>query len=275
MAPSVNINNFEETLWFSHIDHDCYCDYRQPRHALLWVRSGRVEVEKNGEKIVAIPGDIIFVRRDCCASMSKLSDGDTPYSSIAVTLNRDFLKDFYNRHQSKLSTKEIAFQGFASILKPTIELRSLFQSLVPYDDAHVNPSEEMLQRKLDETVMAIINADRRIIQVLFDFRESWKVDLLEFMEQNFTQDLSMEEFASYCGRSISTFKRDFAKLSDLTPQRWITGKRLDRAHQLLSERKCRPSDVYLQVGFNNRTHFIAAFKRRFGYTPSTLQQTRI
>lgn len=29
----------------------------------------------------------------------------------------------------------------------------------------------------------------------------------------------MEEIASYTGRSLATFKRDFAKVSDLTPQK--------------------------------------------------------
>ncbi len=270
---SININDYNQTLWFSHIDHDCYCSYRVERHALLWIQSGRLEVTKEGEKITALPGDIIFVRRDCRASMAKLSQGDTPYQSIAITLNRDVLKDFYTRNQAKLNSREQPFRGFASILNPTIELRSLFQSLTPYADERVNPTPQMLSRKLDEAIMAIIDADPRMVPTLFDFRESWKIDLLEFMEKHYTQDLTLEEFASYCGRSLSTFKRDFAKISELSPQRWIMGKRLDCAHDLLAQGKCRPTDVYLEVGFNNRTHFIAAFKRRFGCTPSSLLPT--
>ena len=35
------------------------------------------------------------------------------------------------------------------------------------------------------------------------------------------------------GRSLATFKRDFAKVSDLTPQKWIIRRRLEAAHELI------------------------------------------
>jgi AraC family transcriptional regulator, exoenzyme S synthesis regulatory protein ExsA len=54
----------------------------------------------------------------------------------------------------------------------------------------------------------------------------WKIDLLDFMEKNFCEDLSMEEFASYSGRSLATFKRDFKKASPLSPQKWLIEKPL-------------------------------------------------
>ncbi len=271
---SINVNNYEETLWFSLIHHDCFCEFRVPRHVVLYIQSGRFEVRKGSKTVTAYPGQYIFVRRDCGASIAKLSDDDTPYQSIAITLERPFLKDHYNRHQGSIQAldryHETPIEECALILEPTLELRSLFQSLVPYQQEQLNPTPELLNRKLDEAVWALIGADRRLAPTLFDFRETWKIDLLEFMELNFTHDLSMEEFASYSGRSLSTFKRDFAKISPTTPQRWLQAKRLDRAKELVSTGQSRPSDVYLAVGFRNRSHFATAFKQRFGCTPSSL-----
>ncbi len=88
------------------------------------------------------------------------------------------------------------------------------------------------------------------------------------MEENFTEDLTIEEFANYTGRSLATFKRDFAKISDVTPQKWLIDKRLDKAYEILSTGKANPTDVYYQVGFKNRSHFSLAFKKRFGISPS-------
>ncbi|WP_407032619.1 helix-turn-helix transcriptional regulator [Polluticaenibacter yanchengensis] len=34
-------------------------------------------------------------------------------------------------------------------------------------------------------------------------------------------DLTMEQIASFTGRSLVTFKRDFKKISSLTPQKWL------------------------------------------------------
>ena len=102
---------------------------------------------------------------------------------------------------------------------------------------------------------------------LFDFNESWKIDLLPFMEANYTQDMTLDEFATYTGRSLATFKRDFAKVSDLSPEKWLIKKRLDKAYELLSNGNIKPSDVYVAVGFKNRSHFSSTFKRQFGIPP--------
>jgi hypothetical protein len=44
---------------------------------------------------------------------------------------------------------------------------------------------------------------------------------MEFMNRNYQYPLSLSEFAKYTGRSLATFKRDFAKFSPLTPQKWL------------------------------------------------------
>lgn len=103
--------------------------------------------------------------------------------------------------------------------------------------------------------------------MLFDFTEPWKIDIMEFLEENYMYELSMEEIASYTGRSLATFKRDFAKISDLTPQKWLINKRLKVAHDLITTQNMKVSDVYVDVGFKNLSHFYAAFKKQFGYSP--------
>ena len=86
------------------------------------------------------------------------------------------------------------------------------------------------------------------------------------MEKNFRSDRSMTEFAKASGRSLSTFKRDFKKMSELSPERWLTDRRLRAAIELL-RRGRRVSDACFDVGFKNVSHFSAIFKKRFGITP--------
>ena len=47
------------------------------------------------------------------------------------------------------------------------------------------------------------------------------IDIVNFMERNYMNYLSMDEMAYYTGRSFATFKRDFKKINQLTPQRWM------------------------------------------------------
>ena len=113
-----------------------------------------------------------------------------------------------------------------------------------------------------------MNIDIKFYSSLFDFTEPWKIDLLDFMEKNFLVALSMEEFASYTGRSLATFKRDFKKISALSPQKWLIEKRLQAAHELIKQGHKKVSDVYMKVGFKNLSHFSSAYKKMFGMPPT-------
>jgi transcriptional regulator GlxA family with amidase domain len=81
------------------------------------------------------------------------------------------------------------------------------------------------------------------------------------MEKNFTFNMPMEKFGYLTGRSLITFKRDFAKAFNMTPQKWLTQKRLQLAHhQLINERK-KPVEVRYAAGFENLSHFSFAFQK--------------
>ncbi|MBR3513507.1 MAG: helix-turn-helix transcriptional regulator [Bacteroidaceae bacterium] len=102
---------------------------------------------------------------------------------------------------------------------------------------------------------------------------SEKIDLLEFMNANYRRDMSMTEFAKASGRSLSTFKRDFKKISELSPERWLTNHRLHAAYDLL-KRGYHVSDACFEVGFKNVSHFSAIFKRKFGMTAGQVRKLK-
>ena len=69
---------------------------------------------------------------------------------------------------------------------------------------------------------------------------------------------------------MTTFKKDFDKYFHMTLQKWLVQKRLDLAHFLVAEKHRRPIEVCHETGFENLSHFSFAFKKRFGYPPSTI-----
>lgn len=81
----------------------------------------------------------------------------------------------------------------------------------------------------------------------------------------------MERFAYLTGRSLSAFKRDFAAIFSDTPGRWLVQRRLQEAHFLIEKKGQKPSDIYLDLGFEDLSHFSFAFKKRFGKSPSDIR----
>ena len=68
--------------------------------------------------------------------------------------------------------------------------------------------------------------------------------------------------------SLSTFKRHFIKEYKTSPGKWLHDKRLQKAKEALEQDHLKPSDIYLDFGYNNLSNFSIAFKNNFGFNPS-------
>tara|TARA_B000000441_G_scaffold123835_1_gene100628 strand:- start:358 stop:630 length:273 start_codon:yes stop_codon:yes gene_type:complete len=88
------------------------------------------------------------------------------------------------------------------------------------------------------------------------------------MNDNYKFNVSVDRFAFLTGRSLSAFKRDFENIFKTSPSKWLVQKRLEEAHFLIKEKKQKASDIYLDLGFENLSHFSYAYKKRFGHSPN-------
>ena len=268
MLKESQVYKYGDIVYSCFVPHEMLSEHRMPVHVLIYVYSGEMLADDGGRTLKACAGDYVFLKRDHRVKLLKHTAGDAPYKAISIRLERGLLRDFFSRLDKAALPAGVRRIPDAALLLPrTVALQSLFLSLFPYTDANVRPKDEIVQLKMQEAIHCLLDADPRLYPTLFDFNEPWKIDLLPFMEANYTQDMTLEEFATYTGRSLATFKRDFAKVSDLPPEKWLIRKRLDKAYELLAHGRTKPSDVYVTVGFKNRSHFSSAFKRQFGVSP--------
>ena len=67
--------------------------------------------------------------------------------------------------------------------------------------------------------------------------------------------------------SLSTFKRNFLSEYEEAPGKWLKSRKLEKAKEILQKGELKPSDIYLDFGYNNLSNFSAAFKNEFGVAP--------
>lgn len=260
---------------FSRIDRE---DVREAvhikEHTLLYVLSGRVDVLFEGRRTPLKRGDCVFLRKDHRVLLEAWTpEGDEPFRSIALFFCRSFLLSYY-KSPARGSFPQEARRSPEAVLKIPArpELESLFVSLTPYlDEPETLPGEVAWLKRL-EGLRCVLATDRNFCASLFDFAQPWKIDLLSFMEENYQYDLSLAELARYTGRSLSSFKRDFKKVSALTPERWVQHRRLQEAHRLLSAGDCRVADAMTEAGFKDPASFSRAYRRQYGYAPRETPQ---
>lgn len=246
------------------------CAHCNREHSLIYIYSGELEITERGRKTILHTGDCAFMRRDNRMWLQKRVKNGVPYRSIVLKFSREFLREFYQSlKRGEIPTSAKRDKGSLHVLPANRpDIRSLFESVIPYFNASVKPSEEILKLKMTEGLYAILNTDANLYASLFDFIDPWKIDLMEFMEKNYMNELSMAEIAYYTGRSLSTFKRDFSRYSNLTPQKWLIQRRLQGAHELIRKGGKRVSDICYEVGFKNLSHFSKVYKEAYGAAPT-------
>lgn len=80
-------------------------------------------------------------------------------------------------------------------------------------------------------------------------------------------DFSLDALAGEVGMSRSTFHRKLKGLAGMTPNEFVMAIRLDKARDLLQERRYKVGEVCYMVGFKSQSHFVRSFEKRFGSSP--------
>lgn len=271
-----NIINFSDVFIICFFSNDRTCKmHRSFQHSLVYVKEGSLLLKDDDNKtqITVSPGQCVFIKKSCRVTLKKQPGVNGIYQSVVLKFSRKFLMSYYKQHYkdtlfASYKKGEEKFPNIYTISGKHPEIISLFESVAPFVENNSIPSPELLNLKLQEALLIIFSLDKSIYASLFDFAAPWKIDILQFLQDNYMYDMSLEELAGFTGRSVSTFKRDFKKISTLTPMQWLINYRLNIAHNLLQHSNKPISDICNDVGFKNLSHFSSAYKKFFGHAPS-------
>lgn len=239
-------------------------------HLLVWLLSGETKIIQADESFVFGAGSTFLIPRNQLATIINIPKDGLPHKAVAMHLSTKRLREFYDQENTK--QKAVTPKIFSFHKHPLLE--SCMASLLPYFEMQENFPGNIASLKINEAISILRAIDAAIDAVLANFEEPYKIDLMTFMEKNFMFNMPLEKFGYLTGRSLTTFKRDFHKIFNSTPQRWLTKKRLELAHYQLIEKNKKPVDIYYETGFENLSHFSFAFKKQFGYAPTELQRIK-
>ncbi|WPR70315.1 helix-turn-helix transcriptional regulator [Flavobacterium sp. NG2] len=102
------------------------------------------------------------------------------------------------------------------------------------------------------------------------FIDNSEIKIKQVVELNTNSNLTIEELAFLSNMSLSSFKRHFALIYGTTPQKYFTNLKMQQAKVMLHLNN-KPSEVALQVGYENLSSFSKEFKKHFGVAPKYFQ----
>ncbi|WP_035108574.1 helix-turn-helix domain-containing protein [Flavobacterium denitrificans] len=231
-------------------------------HIFSYIIKGSHEVWVGHKKYSFIAGDYRFFRRNQLTKSIKNTESDG-FKSVAVHFDQRTLMELANEYGFK---SERLYDEGVKMVEPNSLLEKSVEELSEFA-LNKSLDAKVLRSKIKELILILADIDPEINQMLFEFSDPGKLDLEAFMNGNFRHNVPLEKFAFLTGRSLSAFKRDFAMMFGITPRRWLTRQRLSEAKYLLENSMRRPSEIYLDLGFVNISHFTYAYKKEFGTTP--------
>ena len=139
-------------------------------------------------------------------------------------------------------------------------------------------SKHFLELKLLELLCIIDSTDteNRLVNSLLSRNiDKNKRNIKSLMKKYFLSNLTLNDYAVLSGRSLSTFHRDFKRYNDITPKQYLLDLKLEYANNLLKNSDKSVSEVSSEVGYENVSHFIKAFKKKYNTTPKQLSKKTI
>lgn len=91
--------------------------------------------------------------------------------------------------------------------------------------------------------------------------------IIEYIDENYTQDISIDSAAQVIGISPSYIFKILSEHSRLSFTEYTTKKRMEKACELLHQ-NCKVQDIAPRIGYSSTTYFIHVFKKYMGCTPS-------
>ncbi len=252
-TPSVTLAAFDHPPGDVH--HDPEHEVSE-RHSISFVEHGSFDVRVRGELWRFLPGTIFVTEREL--EFSCTHDTECPDDRcLSVGYGEQTVED-------------LLVAGIPA-LRPRVEWSAARERFLRYRLESCEPGDELRLELIAGALFQSLAAGGAAHPVRGGLRVTdvmRRVDrAVELIESSFARQLTLRELADAAGMSVYHFARVFRELTGLPAHRYLTAVRLRHAAQRLDEGESVTSTCYA-VGFASLSHFVTAFRKRFGVAPS-------
>jgi AraC-like DNA-binding protein len=234
---------------------------------LLVVLEGTNVMTHGKMEYVVRKNEMVLLKKTSLLNYHKTGDPEKnhAYDSLMFFLKEEFIIDFMKMARiESTATAEAAM----TMVKPVSErLLKFFYSVKPYFNDQEQIDSGLMRLKMLELLYDLTSTDKNFLQQLLQLKQQVYADIPAVVEENYANPVSLNDLAYLCGRSLSSFKRDFFAIYRTTPAVWIREKRLAKAKEMLST-GLSVKEVCFSLGFESPAHFSRLFKSHFGKAPS-------
>ncbi|MCP4521217.1 MAG: helix-turn-helix transcriptional regulator [Cytophagales bacterium] len=239
------------------------------KNTFSFLIEGTKEVHFDNSSLSVDNSEFLLMKSGHCLMTEKLSENQH-YRSILLFFSNESLLNFIQKNQIK--TTKVARHQSIFAFKHDEFIQNFIKSLIDISKFSGNVKSKLIELKFEEIMLYLSEkyGTDFLISLLVGSEDSIQ-KFTSTIESNALNKLTLKELAFLCNMSISTFKREFKKHYSESPIKWFLNKRLEYASYLMKQKHKSPSEVYFEIGYENLSSFIQAYKTKYGITPKQHQ----
>lgn len=187
----------------------------------------------------------------------------------AIHLFPEILKNIYADELPLLIEKSKTSKR-SKIVASVDVISKFIDSLSFYFENPSLVSEDILELKVKELILLLIqtkNVDS-VIELISNLYAPRTTQIKKVIDTHMYSNLSIDDLAKLSNLSLSSFKREFKRIYDNSPQSYINAKKLEKAQALLQNTNLAIGEIAFDIGFNDPQYFTRLFTKNIGITPS-------
>jgi AraC-like DNA-binding protein len=240
------------------------------KNTFSFLQEGTKEVFFDNSTYAIDNSQFLLMKSGNCLMTEKLSSDSNYYQSILFFFSNEDVLKFVRKFRLETSNSKTLYSthsfNYDSFIKRFVD------SLLDISKLSKSIQENILNSKFEEIMLYLIELKGLdFLYSLLDNNDNQNQKFIKTIESNRLNKLTIKELSFLSNMSVSTFKREFEKNFHSTPSKWFQDKRLEHSAFLLKNSPKRPSDIFEEIGYENLSNFIQAFKIKFGVTPKKYQ----
>jgi AraC-like DNA-binding protein len=243
--------------------------------SLVFVIKGTKSIHFPDAVIEAQADDMILLRRGVYFMSAYLTDKED-FQALMLCMDDQFLRSFLSRYGNVEAVKNATAQT-PLLVHCNEQICQVRNTIVQYMEHPHEHTSQLLELKLEELFLLMLAGKYRdeLLSFLHQLFDTSANTITLTIKSNLLKPLTLEEYAKLCGLSLSGFKREFSRLFNAAPKKWINDERLKHADFLLQSTDKNINEIADECGFENPSYFIKCYKDKFGATPKNAQRTKI
>lgn len=240
-------------------------------HALVFVIKGAKLLHFGEETIKAESGKIVLLKKGIYV-MAEYIERGLHFEAILIFLSHRTIRDTLATSNFSININPLKNLPYL-VVDSNEHLADYIRIFRKYFNIAQLKNLQFLQLKQKELLQLLIytTASSELSAFISSLAKNEPESIEYIVNEYLLQPLSVADYANLSHRSLAAFKRDFRKIFNTTPRKWINQNRLKQAYSLLINTTDRINEVSESCGFESPSYFIKLFREHYGCTPRGLR----